>query len=333
MGGTGAWLRVSPRHTITLVSPQTAYAIGPPELCRFSHIELVTTDLEQSLDFFDHVLGLETISRESDVAYLRAWGDADDHSLILRAGDQPGVGHIAWRTRRPEDVERFADMLLRDGFAVEPVADGSEPAQGPAIRVRTPAGFLYELFHEFEVRAAPSTPVLKTNSARPYDHGVSPRRIDHVNLTMAAMAAEAHWVTESLGLRMRDYLTRDGETYAAWFAASALHHEVGMGLATDGAARSFHHLAYYVDGPAEVVRAATLLTERGLRPQHIGRHGVSQALSLYVLDPGSGHRLEIYSGAQLIFDPDYKPVEWPPDEYRQWWGPELPPELWTNSPA
>lgn len=315
------------------MNPSLLSADGPPELSRLSHVELITPDLDGSLEFFDSIIGLETIARESDVAYLRAWGDTDDHSLILREGNA-GVGHIGWRARRPQDVERFADHLRALGHDVDWVDPDAEPAQGDAIRFRSPAGYLHEIFHEFDVRPAPSAPSMPTLSARAYDHGISPRRIDHVNLTMTAMNREADWAKEALGLRMRDYLTReDGSAYAAWLAASALHHEVGMGEAIDGAVRSFHHVAYFVDDPAEVIRAATLLTERGLRPQHIGRHAISQALSLYVVDPGSGHRLEIYSGGQMIFDHDYEAVEWPPEEYRQWWGAELPPELWTNSPA
>lgn len=307
---------------------------GPPEVCRLSHLELMTPDLSASLSFFRDVVGLEEISRSGDVAFLRAWGDTDDHSLVLSQREKAGVGHVSWRTRRAEDVERFATILRADGRDVREVAPGSEPGQGPAIRFDTPAGFELELFYERVVRPAATRSDLRTNSARAYDHGISPRRIDHINLAMSSMATEKGWYEETLGLRTRDYLTVEGEPVAAWLAASALHHEIGMAHETSGPPRGFHHLAYFLDGPDEVIRAATVLTEHGHRPQHVGRHAISQAMSLYVVDPGSGHRLELYSGAQLILDPDYPAMEWVLDgEYRQWWGPEMGADMWLNSPA
>jgi len=49
-----------------------------------------------------------------------------------------------------------------------------------------------------------------------------------------------------------------------------------------------------------------------------GKHGIGQAMYLYVHDPGSGHRVELYSGGHLIFDPDWEPLEWSP--LQEWGG-------------
>ena len=71
-----------------------------------------------------------------------------------------------------------------------------------------------------------------------------------------------------------------------------------------------------------MLRAAEILTEGGIVPDHgPGRHAISQAVCLYARDPGSGHRVEFYSGSYLVLDPDWEPVEWTQAEYRQWWGP------------
>lgn len=54
-----------------------------------------------------------------------------------------------------------------------------------------------------------------------------------------------------------------------------------------------------------------LLVEHGVKIEAgPGKHGVSQAYLLYVIEPG-GNRVELfgYTGYQ-IFDPDWKTVEW-----------------------
>ena len=85
-----------------------------------------------------------------------------------------------------------------------------------------------------------------------------------------------------------------------------------------------HHLAFFVDNASDLMRAAEIFTEAGIRPDHgPGRHAVSQAACLYTRDPASNHRLELYTGAYLVLDPDWEPVQWDESDYRQWWGPEL----------
>ena len=47
-----------------------------------------------------------------------------------------------------------------------------------------------------------------------------------------------------------------------------------------------------------MLRAAEIYAEHGLEPDHgPGRHAISQAVCVYVRDPGSGNRLELYSSA------------------------------------
>jgi catechol 2,3-dioxygenase-like lactoylglutathione lyase family enzyme len=82
-----------------------------PEIAKLGHVALVTPNLEQSLWFFRDVIGLDLVERRDDTVYLRAWGDWEHHTLTLRAGDAAVVDHIAWRTKRREDVDLFARQL------------------------------------------------------------------------------------------------------------------------------------------------------------------------------------------------------------------------------
>jgi catechol 2,3-dioxygenase len=317
------------------MAPTAAAAPGcRPELARLGHVALRTPDLEASLRFFDEIVGLEVVERGRDAAYLRAWGDHEHHTLALVAGDDGGLDHVGWRTRRPEDVELFRERLASSGIEVVEATAGSESGQGPAIRFRTPGGLPYELYHEVEKRPAdPSrAPFIKTNTGRVWDHGISPRRIDHVNFVLPNVAGEEAWSHDVLGFRTHEYLRLDdGTIHASWLSVSPLAHDLAIGRGPAPGQVGLHHLAYFVDNVTDVIRAAEIYCEHGIAPDHgPGRHGISQASCVYARDPGSGNRLELYSGSYLVLDPDWEPVEWTQTEYRQWWGAQ--PDRSAESP-
>lgn len=295
--------------------------MSSPALARLGHVALRTPDLDRSLEFFDGVLGLEVTDRDGDAAYLRAWGDHEHHTLALLAGDEGRFDHAAWRTRAPDDVDAFGDALRAEGIDVEAVEAGSEAGQGAALRFRTPTGLPYEIYHEVEKRP-PARTAIKTNSARPWDHGISPRRLDHVNFVTPDVAAEEAWARATLGFATRERaLGDDGSTRGAWLGVSALAHDLALGAGPTPGGRGLHHVAFFVDNAADVLRAAEILIEHGIEPDHgPGRHAISQAVCLYARDPASGHRVEVYSGSYLVLDPDWETVEWSASEYRQWWG-------------
>jgi catechol 2,3-dioxygenase len=56
-------------------------------------------------------------------------------------------------------------------------------------------------------------------------------------------------------------------------------------------------------------RIRDLDIEYGVGP---GKHCVGQAMHLCLHDPGSDHRVELYSGGYQIFDPDWDAIEWQP---------------------
>jgi biphenyl-2,3-diol 1,2-dioxygenase len=311
---------------VTAYAVHTGDATGNPELARLGHVALRTPDLDASLWFFDTVVGLELVERTKDAAYLRAWGDHEHHTLALLNGDTGKLDHVGWRTKRPEDVDEFARRLVDDGLEIERVPPGAESGQGAAIRFRTPGGLPYEIYYDVEKRPAREgrTPTIKTNSGRVWDHGISPRRVDHVNFVTPDVAAEEAWTQSRLGFRTHEYMRLDdGTVEASWLSVTALAHDLALGRGPSPGEVGLHHVAYVLDNASDVLRAAEIYAEHGLTADHgPGRHAISQAVCIYVRDPGSGHRLELYSGAYLVLDPDWEPIEWTQSEYRQWWGPQ-----------
>jgi catechol 2,3 dioxygenase len=292
------------------------------EIAKLGHVALVTPDLEGSLGFWRDVIGLEVVDREGDTAYLRSWGDFDHHSLSLTAGDEARVDHVAWRTKRPEHLEEFATTV----HGARWVEAGAERGQGRALRFESPDGHAFELYYEME--KAPRSKRLKSNASPAWAHGVSPRRIDHVNLVSSDPGRTCGWLDETLGFQMRELISmNDGSMLGGWMGVTNLLHDIAV--MRDSRPAGFHHLAFYLDNAQDVLRAADIVTEHAIPIDGgPGRHGISQAIFLYVKDPASGHRLELFSGGYLVFDPDWEPVVWHEDELglglgMTWWGPDL----------
>jgi biphenyl-2,3-diol 1,2-dioxygenase len=299
-------------------------------LGKVGHVALVTENAERSLWFWRDVVGLEEVDHDGDTVFLRAWGDVEHHTLSLTPGSPSVVDHVAWRARRRDDVDEVAERLAAESVALEWLEAGQERGQGRAVRFELATGHRFELYHDVERAVAPDgrTPGLKTNAGRAWARGISPRRIDHVNVTTTDPGSMRDWLADKLGFGTRELIRlRDGTEAAIWLGVSALSHDIAVMTDAGGRSDGFHHLAYYLDDAQDVLRAADMLRENGI---HIdggpGRHGISQAIFSYARDPGSGHRLELFSGGYLVLDDDWEPIEWSEEELptaMTWWGPNI----------
>jgi len=314
-----------------------------PEIAKLGHVALATPELERSVWFFRDVVGLDEVERRDGVVYLRGWGDWEHHSLSLREGET-GVDHIAWRTRAADHVEAFADRLTAAGVPVEPIDAGTEAGQGPAIRFTSPQGHPYEIYFEIAKPAAPDglRSRLKSNVATPWRRGMSPRRIDHVNVASRGVDEGTRWLEQTLGFKLREFIRPTGRgIVSSWLAVTSQVHDIALTRELGGRDGRLHHLAYWFDTRDDVMRAADIAVDAGLTIDlGPGMHGVSRGFFCYLRDPGSGHRLELFTGGYQIFDPDWEPIEWTEKELSEglvWWGPDyLPgqrPEMDDTTPC
>ncbi|WP_177226021.1 VOC family protein, partial [Arsenicibacter rosenii] len=56
---------------------------NPHYFSHLAHIEVLTADLDKSVEFFRDVVGMDETGREEGSVYLRAWGDYYHHTLKL----------------------------------------------------------------------------------------------------------------------------------------------------------------------------------------------------------------------------------------------------------
>jgi len=300
-----------------------------PEIAKLGHVALVSADLEKSLWFFRDTIGLEETEVVDGVHYLRAWGDFEHHTLSITAGETSYIDHIGWRTKRREDVATFAKLLEDAGTEVRWIQAGEELAQGEAVRFELPSGHRFELYYDMEKTLADESrkSVLKNQTYKSWAKGVSPRRIDHVNLQTSQDNSEiVKYLQEALGFKLREYFVDpDDIPVASWLSVTNLVHDVAiMSTPRSKEPNEMHHIAYWLDNSQDLLRAADILCEADVQFVGPGKHGISQAMYIYVKDPGSGLRLEIFTNSYLIFEPDWEPVKWTYEEYLKngssYWG-------------
>lgn len=304
-----------------------------PRIAKLGHLALVTPNLEKSLWFFRDVVGLDEVASDDQCVYLRAWGEFEHHSLSLREGPT-GIDHYGWRAGRPEDVEGFAQRLSADGVEVTRVAAGTELGQGDAIRFLTPSGHPFEIYFDIDKPQAQerARTRLRSNSASKWRQGMSPRRFDHINVSTVRDEIQpvTEWLNKSLGFQLREFVRPTGrEIAASWMAVTSQVHDIALSRDFGNQRARLHHFAYEFDSFQDVFRAADIVRDQGLAIEiGPGMHGITQALFCYVRDPGSDHRLELFSGAYHVFDPDWEPVEWTEHDVADgmcWWGPDWKP--------
>src|SRR6266496_4755678 len=81
------------------------------DVAHLGHLELLTPKLQESVRFFVDVMGMTESGRDGDSVYLHAYDDYERHSLKLTASKLPGLGHVAYRARSPQALERRAAAL------------------------------------------------------------------------------------------------------------------------------------------------------------------------------------------------------------------------------
>jgi catechol 2,3-dioxygenase len=304
-------------------------------IAHLGHAELMVRDLSASRDFFTDVMGLFVTEERDASVYLRAWQDWDHHTLVLTEAAESSLGHVGWRVARPDDLQEFERHLKAAGVDVEWVS--GSVGHGDSLRFRTPgANVPHELYWEVEPFSEPAAGLASRLPSHPQRYtgsGVAPRRFDHVNLLVDDVLAEQEWTTEVLGIRHNYYVVGDTETrLGSWLSNTNISHEIAFMRNRNQDGDHLHHVAYYLDSPDQLMRAATLMVDAGCSLEWgPGAHGTSGAIFLYALEP-SGHRVEVWTGGFLIFPPDWEALRWDGEIGQlglEMWGSDMPDSYLT----
>jgi len=294
------------------------------DLAHFAHLELLTSKLEESRNFFVDVMGMYETERKGDSIYLRAWDDYEHHSLQLTQSEKPGLGHFAFRASSLQGLQRRVEAVEKSGLGKGWKEDNV--GHGSAYCFTTPDGHNMEIYYETEwyQPTAELKPALKNQASRFSDRGVGIRRLDHINLLAADVKATRIFFQEVLGMRLTEQIIfDDGSEKASWVTVTNKSYDIAIVEDFYGAKGRLHHFTYAVDNREAILRAADICLEHGVFIEtgpH--KHTINQTFFLYVYEPGT-NRFEIANaGARLILAPDWKPIVWSEEERKkgQAWG-------------
>jgi catechol 2,3-dioxygenase len=294
------------------------------DLAHLGHLELLTPKPDESLHFFVDIMGMTKSGCKGDSVYLRGWDDYEHHTLKLTASKTSGMGHVGFRARSQQALERRVAALKGSGFDIG-WTDG-DLGHGPAFLCQDPDGHKVELYYETEWYQAPPElrPALKNQAQRYPARGVNVRRLDHFNGLAHDIKANRIFFEEYLGFRLTEQIVlNDGREAAIWLSCSNKSYDFAYSADHTGARGRFHHLCYATDCREDILRAADIFLEAGVFIEtgpH--KHAIQQTFFLYVYEPG-GNRVEIANaGARLILAPDWKTINWSEEERKkgQAWG-------------
>lgn len=289
------------------------------DVAQLAHVEIYTPKPDETLWFFKDLLGMSETAREGQSVYLRSYEDFYHHTLKVTESDEAGLGHVGWRVSSKNALERRVKDLEKSG-AGQGWIDG-DLGHGEAYQFVTPDNHQMELLWDVEYYK-PDTNNLSAIKNRPQKRpitGMPVRRIDHVNLLSSNVTKNKDQLMQDLGFRLREYvLADDNSELGAWLSISPLVHEIAY-MADEGTSKSglgrLHHVAFWYGFPQHLNDLADILMENEIEIEAGPlKHGVSQAMCMYVFEPG-GNRVELFGDSgYLIFDPDWQPVMWSGDE-------------------
>jgi len=296
----------------------------PPQIVRAAYAELEVTNLSRARWFWVDMLGFAVSYEDDSALYLRGYDELIHHNLVLRQSDRACMSRLGYRVRSPEDLDRAEAFFGDRGCRWRRVEPGTTPGIGEALRVEDPLGFTVELVSDIDQ-------LDRLHQRYELRHGAEPSRIDHFNIVVPDVKRAFDHYT-ALGFGCSETIEDHDTLYAAWMFRKQTVHDVAF---TSGKGPRLHHIGFFVHEAASVLRTCDLFGATR-HHEHIergpGRHGVSNALYVYLRDP-DGHRIEIYTSDYYTGDPDHPTLRWSVDDPRRrdFWGNPVVPSWYEEA--
>lgn len=303
-------------------------ARNPHYLSQLSHIEIYSTDLEESVRFFNDIIGMDVTARDEKSAYLRAWGDYFLYTLKITQNEQPGFGVLGWRADSPEALEDVVEYLKKTGAGGEWVEP--DKGRGKAFRFRSPDGHPHEVF--WDVTWLKSTGETGSIYADRYASnrrkGINVRRIDHVTYMVSKgkyADEKAFW--QGMGLKNPDEvrINDDIPPVGGLWTIGNLSHDIAVFTDPNIGPNEgvLNHICWNLDSREEVLLGIDYMLEKGHKSVMGAptRHKADEGFFVYVMIPGTNTLFEFYACARLIFAPDHGPdIHYLKDNPNDAWG-------------
>lgn len=281
-------------------------------ILRMGYAHVRVTDLAEARQHYTQTLGLNEVAAVDNKVYFKGWDEWDHHSVVLEEG---GVGLVkfGFKARYEEDLADIERKAQAFGVTTERISKGEELEVGEILRIHTPSGHLFDVYHE--ITSGQSDVGNVNPEAFPRDlRGIGAPALDHALITAEDVGQMERFLHDVFGYWTAEKVATtldpaDQHTIAIWMTANTQIHQLAV---LEGPQSKLHHFAFRLEEGWEITRAADLFSMDDV-PIDIGptRHGITRGKTVYFFDP-SGNRNEVFAGGYLSY-PDRPMVTWTPD--------------------
>ena len=306
-------------------------------LSHLGFLEIGSPDPAESARFYVEKFGMRIVDQQDDVYYLRCWGDHYRYSLVVSKADDASLKTMGWRTNSEEALTQAAERVQSVGNVTG--SWGVGPFGGRAFRFVGPQGHDMTLFWDAEayVADAEHASIYPDRPEKRSLHAAASRFLDHVTIAASDVVAFAEWYSSVLGFRIMAYTKLDDAPVVVFgvLTTNEKSHDLGIVIDTSSTPGRVHHIAFWVDQPADLVRTAEIMTENGVQVEYgPSIHGIGEQNFLYLREPSS-LRVEVNSGGYRNYVPDWRARVWSPSEgandmFRNW---DMPDSMMEAFPA
>lgn len=272
----------------------------PFNIVRCSHIEYGVKDLDATRKFYVDIMGFIETERTDDALYLRGLEEKNHHCLVFKQSEKSEVYALGFKVAFDKDLDLLEAHFKSLNLPAQWV---KKHAEERTLAVKTPMGLPVE-FHARQTRV----PAMMREFGK--YHGLAPSRFDHINCFTPDCQSTYEFFVQQLGFKLTEYtLTEKGDMWAAWTHRKGNVHDMAL---TNGKGPRLHHAGIWTTSVNDIIHLLDVMASEGYVSnieRGPGRHGISNAFFLYILDP-DGHRIEPFTSDYLTVDPDWEPLGW-----------------------
>jgi catechol 2,3-dioxygenase len=264
-------------------------------------VELGTPNLNQSVDFYTRVWGLDVVAESADKVFLGATGD-DFHVLELKPSAKSELRKVTFRALSESDLLILSQKAVGAGCTiVREFGDADAPSGGKRIVLREPQGSVLEFVYGDKTKVGMSV-------------ANRPERLAHVNINSTDVEKLSEFYQTVLGFRLTDRSKMMG-----FLSCNTDHHSVVL---AEAPVNGLNHIAFLMPDLESVMRGSGNVVNEGYPiGWGVGRHGPGDNVFAYFVDP-QGVVVE-YTAEVLQVDEHYRfrgpdDWKWPPGRTDHW---------------
>jgi catechol 2,3-dioxygenase-like lactoylglutathione lyase family enzyme len=250
-------------------------------IARLAHVILETPDLDQQVDHYQRVLGLQLSERNAQTAYMSC--AVDHHTVVLRTGVTQRCVAIGFQIPPGTDLDAYVAQVEHQGIRTTRLSD-AQPSIRDMVSFSDSQGTTIEVFAETN----PTGMGFSTN-------GISPNKIGHVAFSVDNASKAVAFYCEVLGFKISDWM---GDFFA-FLRCGPDHHTINL---VTGKTTKMHHVAFELRDWTHVRDACdTLAADRIPLIWGPVRHGIGHNISIYHRS-GDGHIVELFCELDRLHD-------------------------------